>query len=82
MDDSVASAGTVILSGLSLIIGMQMLLGFLRYDMANVSDRPLKNRILGVSDTERQLRAGVILCVQVRLKFHRYEPCTASSISV
>lgn len=82
MNDSLARAGTVMLSDLYLIIGMQMLLALLRYDMANVFDRPLKNRILGVSDTDGQLRAGVMLCVQVRLKFHRYEPCTASSISV
>ncbi len=32
---SLASAGTVMLAGLSVMIGMQMLLGFLQYDISN-----------------------------------------------
>jgi hypothetical protein len=51
MDGSVASAGTVMVSGLSLIIGVQMLLGFLQYDMSNIPDRPLQNRILDGGNT-------------------------------
>jgi hypothetical protein len=33
--ESLASAGTVMLAGLSVMIGMQMLLGFLQYDISN-----------------------------------------------
>jgi glycosyltransferase involved in cell wall biosynthesis len=51
MDGSVASAGTVMVSGLSLILGVQMLLGFLQYDMSNIPDRPLQNRIMSEGNT-------------------------------
>jgi dolichol-phosphate mannosyltransferase len=45
LNHTVASAGTVMLSGLTVIIGIQMLLGFLQYDMSNVPRTPLQNRL-------------------------------------
>lgn len=40
-----ASAGTVMLFGMSVIIGMQMLLGFLQYDISHVPTVPVQNRL-------------------------------------
>jgi len=40
-----ASAGTVMLSALPVIIGLQLLLGFLNYDMASVPVYPLQKRL-------------------------------------
>lgn len=40
-----ASAGTVMLFGMSMIIGVQMLLGFLQYDISHVPTVPLQNRL-------------------------------------
>ncbi|MEH6588912.1 MAG: glycosyltransferase family 2 protein [Halioglobus sp.] len=45
LNSTVASAGTVMLSGLTVIIGIQMLLGFLQYDMSNVPRTPLQSRL-------------------------------------
>jgi len=44
-DKYYASAGTVMLFGMSIIIGMQMLLGFLQYDISHVPIVPLQNRL-------------------------------------
>lgn len=43
--ESYASAGTVMLSGLTMILGVQMLLGFLQYDISNQPVTPFQNRI-------------------------------------
>lgn len=40
-----ASAGTVMLFGMSMIIGVQMLLGFLQYDISHVPTEPVQNRL-------------------------------------
>jgi dolichol-phosphate mannosyltransferase len=40
-----ASAGTVMLFGMSMIIGVQMLLGFLQYDITHIPTVPLQNRL-------------------------------------
>ena len=44
-DKYYASAGTVMLFGMSIIIGMQMLLGFLQYDISHVPTVPLQTRL-------------------------------------
>ena len=38
-----ASAGTVMLAGLPVILGVQLLLGFLQFDWQNVPRRPLRD---------------------------------------
>jgi hypothetical protein len=38
-----ASAGTVMLAALPVILGLQLLLGFLNYDIANVPDKPIQD---------------------------------------
>jgi glycosyltransferase involved in cell wall biosynthesis len=40
-----ASAGTVMLAALPVIMGLQMILGFVNYDMANVPSSPLQTRL-------------------------------------
>ena len=45
LNGTTASAGTVMLSGLTVIIGIQMLLGFLQYDMSSVPRTPLQGRL-------------------------------------
>jgi dolichol-phosphate mannosyltransferase len=40
-----ASAGTVMLAALPVIMGFQMLLGFANYDMTNVPSKPLQGRL-------------------------------------
>lgn len=40
-----ASAGTVMLAALPVIMGLQLLLGFVNYDMANIPMHPLQNRL-------------------------------------
>ena len=45
INGTTASAGTVMLSGLTVIIGIQMLLGFLQYDMSSVPRTPLQGRL-------------------------------------
>jgi glycosyltransferase involved in cell wall biosynthesis len=47
-----SSAGTVMLAALPILMGMQLLLGFLGFDIANVPRRPLQNR---VGNTERHM---------------------------
>jgi len=44
-DKYYASAGTVMLFGMSMIIGVQMLLGFLQYDISNVPVVPVQKRL-------------------------------------
>ena len=44
---ALASAGTVMLAALPVIMGFQMLLGFVNYDMANIPSRPLQGRLHG-----------------------------------
>jgi hypothetical protein len=39
-----ATAGTVMLAGLPIILGMQLLVGFLQFDFQNVPRRPLSAR--------------------------------------
>ncbi len=46
---ALASAGTVMLAALPVIIGFQMLLGFVNYDMANIPSQPLQGRLHGKS---------------------------------
>ncbi|MCP5130074.1 MAG: glycosyltransferase family 2 protein [Pseudomonadales bacterium] len=43
--ESFASAGTVMLAGLSIMIGIQMLLGFLQYDISNQPTMALQRKI-------------------------------------
>jgi dolichol-phosphate mannosyltransferase len=43
--DALASAGTVMLAALPVIMGFQMLLGFVNYDMANVPSNPIQRRL-------------------------------------
>lgn len=43
--ESFASAGTVMLAGLSVMIGIQMLLGFLQYDISNQPTLALQKKI-------------------------------------
>lgn len=43
--ESMASAGTVMLAGLSIMVGIQMLLGFLQYDITNQPSLPLQRKI-------------------------------------
>jgi len=40
-----ASAGTVMLAGLPIILGVQLLLGFLAFDMSNLPRRPVAKRL-------------------------------------
>ena len=42
---ALASAGTVMLAALPIIMGLQLLLGFINYDMTNVPTTPLKGRL-------------------------------------
>ena len=42
---TVASPGTVMVAALPIIMGIQMLLGFVNYDMANVPSSPLQRRL-------------------------------------
>lgn len=42
-----ASAGTVMLAALPVIMGFQLLLGFAGYDMANIPSEPLQGRLPG-----------------------------------
>jgi dolichol-phosphate mannosyltransferase len=42
---TVASSGTVMLAALPIIIGLQLLLGFVNYDMTNVPSLPLQRRL-------------------------------------
>jgi dolichol-phosphate mannosyltransferase len=42
---TVASPGTVMVAALPIIMGVQMLLGFVNYDMANVPSSPLQRRL-------------------------------------
>jgi glycosyltransferase involved in cell wall biosynthesis len=44
---ALASAGTVMLAALPIIIGFQMLMGFFNYDMANIPSLPLQERLRG-----------------------------------
>lgn len=39
------SAGTVMLAGLPIIVGLQMLLSFINYDITNIPNNPLHKRI-------------------------------------
>jgi dolichol-phosphate mannosyltransferase len=53
----IASPGTVMVAALPIIIGLQLLLGFINYDMANVPSIPLQRRIqkiLHYSDTKKE----------------------------
>jgi len=43
--ESLASAGTVMLAGLSIMVGIQMLLGFLQYDITNQPSLALQRKI-------------------------------------
>ena len=43
--ESLASAGTVMLAGLTVMIGIQMLLGFLQYDISNQPTIALQRKI-------------------------------------
>ena len=45
-----ASAGTVMLAALPIIIGFQMLMGFFNYDMVNIPSLPLQGRLYGKSN--------------------------------
>jgi glycosyltransferase involved in cell wall biosynthesis len=45
MQGTFASAGTVMLAALPIFIGLQLLLGFVNYDMANVPTIPLQGRL-------------------------------------
>lgn len=40
-----ASAGTVMLAALPIIIGLQLILGFINYDMGNMPSTPLQSRL-------------------------------------
>ena len=40
-----ASAGTVMLAALPMIMGLQLLMGFINYDMTNIPDTPLSLRL-------------------------------------
>lgn len=40
-----ASAGTVMLAGLSTLVGLQLLLGFINFDMTNIPASPLHKRL-------------------------------------
>ncbi len=56
-DESLASAGTVMLAALPVIIGLQLILGFANYDMANIPSVPLQGRLqadarVPIRDTE------------------------------
>jgi len=42
---TLASAGTVMLAALPVIMGLQLILGFVNYDMASVPSSPLQNRL-------------------------------------
>ena len=42
---TLASAGTVMLAALPIIMGLQLLLGFVNYDMASVPATPLQARL-------------------------------------
>jgi len=42
---ALASAGTVMLAALPIIMGLQLLLGFVNFDMANVPTTPLQSRL-------------------------------------
>lgn len=44
---TLASPGTVMLAALPIIIGLQLLLGFVNYDMASVPSTPLQGRLHG-----------------------------------
>ena len=44
---ALASAGTVMLAALPIIIGFQMLMGFFNYDMSNIPSLPLQERLRG-----------------------------------
>lgn len=48
------SAGSVMLAAMQVIVGLQMLLGFLAYDIAAVPRRPLQRLLLGRSKQVRQ----------------------------
>ena len=58
-----ASAGTVMLAALPVIVGFQLLLGFLGMDVANVPRRPLQARLFGnvYSRHAAHQRAAVML---------------------
>lgn len=45
MGNSYASAGTVMLAGLTVITGLQLLLGFANYDITNAPSMPLQKRL-------------------------------------
>ena len=45
-----ATAGTVILAGLPVILGFQSLIAFLHFDVANVPQKPLAEMGLGIGD--------------------------------
>lgn len=45
LESTYASAGTVMLAGLTTLIGLQLLLGFANFDMSNVPDAPLHKRL-------------------------------------
>jgi dolichol-phosphate mannosyltransferase len=44
---ALASAGTVMLAALPVIMGFQMLLGFVNYDMANIPSHPIQGKLKG-----------------------------------
>ncbi|HEX6592069.1 MAG TPA: hypothetical protein VF050_08720, partial [Moraxellaceae bacterium] len=45
LESSYASAGTVMLAGLTTLIGVQLLLGFANFDMSNIPTAPLHKRL-------------------------------------
>jgi glycosyltransferase involved in cell wall biosynthesis len=45
LESTYASAGTVMLAGLTTLIGLQLLLGFANFDMSNVPTLPLHKRL-------------------------------------
>lgn len=45
LESTYASAGTVMLAGLTTLIGLQLLLGFANFDMSNVPTSPLHKRL-------------------------------------
>ena len=52
-----ASAGTVALSVLTIIVGSQLMLAFLSYDTRNVPDTPLQQRANGSKKLIEGLKA-------------------------